>query len=202
MKVRLAWRALRSGFSAASVLAFALFEQPPSVRIVDALGSVFAFAPSFVFDSPGDVCADIRWWELRQLCQNRVRYWLKPVPWFALRVSNRSAPVTCPIGVLRWGGLHGPSEPWVSSNAVAARHTASCSPRFVWPRVLEVGSIDGIVLWIRALSTNPRMCWISVSIPCGIPSTVSHRFWKQTSCAAMNASSRSPSQTFDIASMS
>ena len=34
----------RSGFSAASVLAFAFFAEPTSVRIVDAFESVFAFA--------------------------------------------------------------------------------------------------------------------------------------------------------------
>ena len=47
----------------------------------------------------------------------------------------------------------------------------------------------------------PRICWISVSIPCGIPSTISHRLSKPTYYAATNASPRNPSQTFDIASM-
>ena len=49
----------RSKFSAASVLALPFFAEPTSVRIVNTFESVFAFAPSLVFCSPGDVYADV-----------------------------------------------------------------------------------------------------------------------------------------------
>ena len=49
----------RSRFSAASVLAFAFFAVPTSVPIVNTFESVFTFAPSLVFGSPGEVYADV-----------------------------------------------------------------------------------------------------------------------------------------------
>ena len=82
--------------------------------------------------------------------------------------------------------------PATSSSRDILFHTFS---HFVWTRVLQDGSIGGTILWIRLQSREniPRIC--------GLPSTISHRFSKPTSCAATNASPRSPTQTLDIASV-
>ena len=88
----------------------------------------------------------------------------------------------------------------MSNNVVVARRTVSCLLHLVWTGVLQGDNTDGTVLWIHVQSqgkTIPRICWINVSIPRGRPSTISHRLSKPTSCAATNASPRSPSQTSD-----
>ena len=109
----------RSRFSTASVFAFAF---PRNQR---------AFGLSTSLD-PSLPLPFARLW---LLCQGRVRYCLKPVP---LTRSSCVKPLrcskTCLIGVLHWGVLPGPSEPVMSSNVVAARHTASYFPHFVWTK--------------------------------------------------------------------
>ena len=91
----------------------------------------------------------------------------------------------------------------MSSNVVVARHTVSCLLQCVWTGVHRNGSIGGMILWTRVQSREKPFLacvLISVSIPLGLPSIISHRLSKPTSCAATKASPRGPSQTLDIAS--
>ena len=109
--------------------------------------------------------------------------------------------VACLIDVLRCGESLGPSGPGVSSNVVAARHTVSYFPHFVWT---GDGNISGIIFLIHAQSREKPFL-TCVESACryhmGLPSIISHGLSKPTSCVATTASPRSPSQTFDIASM-